>query len=221
MSPSQWTGHQIHRVLSDYFGFLDNAFDLFSLIQRYNQFEDREGAEDLKSGLWKLGNMYDDIQTDMWEPIEQVGSFDHQQILNFWTPGIDRPAQTEEEMEQSAQETIEFFKPLINKLRERGGDMIFIRMPSDGRYLEKDIKTNHRENMWNPMVAGFGAPAFNTFDYPELSTELDIPEWSHLSRDSQDRWSRDVIPIMIEEYQSYRGESLLDLIANNHNSGVE
>ena len=220
-SPSQISGDKIHRFLSDYFGFLDDAFDLFSLIERYNTFEDRAGAEDLKSGLWKLGNMYDDIQTDMWEPIEQRGSFDNQQILNFWTPGLNRPAETPEKMAELAEKTLDFYAPLVTKLQGRGGDMVFIRMPSEGRYLEHDTKTNHRELLWNPVSKGLGATAFNTFDYPELSTELDIPEWSHLSRDSQDKWSRDVVSIMVEEYKAYTGNSLFDLINKENNNGGE
>jgi hypothetical protein len=219
MSPSKWSGDQLHRFLSDYFAFLDNAFDLFGLLERYTNFEDRPDAKDLKSGDWKLGNMYDDIQTDMWAPVEQEGSFDNQQILNFWNPGLDKEPKTAEEMAELAEKTLEFFAPLVAKLQARGGDMIFIRMPSRGRYLERDIETNHRQLLWEPMAKGFGATAFNTFDYPELSTELEIPEWSHLSRKSQDDWSRDVVPIMAEQYQAYRGVSLFDLIKGKAKTG--
>ena len=94
-------------------------------------------------------------------------------------------------------------------------------MPSDGKYLEHDTKTNHRELLWDPMAAGFGATAFNTFDYPELSTDLEIPEWSHFNRDSQDKWSRDVVPIMAKEYEDYTGKSLFDLISKDNDSGGE
>jgi len=212
LSPSQWSGNKLHRFLSDYIGFLDDAFDLFSLLERYTSFPDRPGAEDLKTGLWKLGNFYDDYQTDMWEPVETPGSFDNIQITNFWTPGIERPPQTPEEMAESAQKTIEFYAPLIEKIRARGGDIVFIRMPSDGRYLDVDLETNHRELIWQPMTEGFDATAINSHDYPQLSSELDIPEWSHLSRASQDDWSRDIVPIVEQQYKAYRGQSLYDVI---------
>lgn len=217
LTPSQWSGNQLHRILSDYLGFLDEAFDLFSLLERYTNFADRDGVDDLKMGDWKLGNTYEDGQTDMWEPVEEVGSFDNQQILNFWTPGLQRKHQTPEEMAKTAEDTITFFEPLVSKLRERGGDMIFIRMPSRGAYLDRDIETNHRELMWEPMVEGFGAPSLNTFDYPFLSTELEIPEWSHLSRKSQDDWSRDVVPVIEEVYEAFREAPLSSVIAPANN----
>lgn len=218
-SPSQWSGNKLHRFLSDYFGFLDDAFDLFSLIERYSNFEDRPDAEDLKSGLWKLGNFYDDYQADMWEPVETPGSFDNTQITNFWTPGLNRPAMSEEDTAERVQKTIEFFVPLIKKLQDRGGDIVFIRMPSDGRYLERDIESNHKEKMWQPMAEGFGATAINTHDYPHLSTDLEIPEWSHLSRKSQDDWSRDIVPLLDEQFKAYRGKSIFDVINPDKNAG--
>ena len=45
-----------------------------------------------------------------------------------------------------------------------------------------------------PTMEQLGVPAINTMGYYELSSELEIPEWSHLSRKIQDDWSHLIVP---------------------------
>lgn len=212
-SPSQWIGMHLHNRLSDHFAFLDEGFSLPELAERYNNLPMRTGAKKLKEEQWKLGNIYADRQTDMWEPIETQGSFDHQQILNFWRPGINlKEPKPPEELEKMAKGAIGFFQPLIEKLKQRGGDIVFIRMPSDGLYKQQDILNDHRKNLWQPMIDGFNAPAVNSVDFAELSSELNIPEWSHLSRESQDLWSARIVKYIEQAYLTSRGKSIYQVI---------
>jgi len=53
-------------------------------------------------------------------------------------------------------------------------------------------------------------------DYPELSTELEIPEWSHLSRKSQDVFSRVIFNYIDKAYREKTGKSVYDLIEIKH-----
>ncbi|MEW6999287.1 hypothetical protein AADZ86_16500 [Colwelliaceae bacterium BS250] len=210
-SPAQWLSTKLHDPLAKNLGFIDEGFSLFELIDHYLVLPAREGAKVLNQQGWKLGDTFDDRQTDMWAPIEQRGSFDNQQILNFWLPGIDK-IKTPDEMASMAQEAIDYFSPLITRLKARGGDMVFIRMPSSGLYLERDIKSNHQKYLWLPMIKGFNAPAINTMNFEQLSTNLEIPEWSHLSRKSQDEWSERIIPYIKDAYSSVRKKDINDVL---------
>lgn len=211
-SPSERSGHRIHSFLSQHLGFLDDGFKLFELIDHYSDFPEREGVWDLSAGEWKLGHHYADRQTDMWPPVEVEGSFDNEQILAFWMLGLGRDLETPERMEEMAQTAAEFFAPLVEQLRARGGDVVFIRMPSSGKYLEHDLATRYRELTWDPMTEGFGAVAVNSMDYAELSSKLEIPEWSHLSRRSQDDFSRRIVPVLEQRYLEVRGQSIHEII---------
>lgn len=211
-APSEHTGYRIHSLLSAHFGFLDDGFKFFSLIDHYSNLPEREGVMDLNGLNWKLGNHYDDRQTDMWPPVEVEGSFDNKQILAFWMDGLSREPETPEEMENKATASVEFYAPLVNRLRERGGDAIFIRMPSRGKYLERDLASRYRELTWNPMSEGVDAVWINSMDYAELSSDLEIPEWSHLSRRSQDDFSRRIVPVLEHRYREARGRSIRDII---------
>jgi hypothetical protein len=211
-SPSGLIGHRIHTLLSDHLGFLDDGFKLFELLDHYSTFPDREGAWDLNAGEWKLGHHYKDRQTDMWGPVEVEGSFDNAQILAFWMLGLGRPPEDAERMAEMAGSAIEFFAPLVEQLRERGGDVVFIRMPSNGKYLDHDLATNYRELTWDVMADGVDAVWINAMDYDELSDDLQIPEWSHLSREDQDEFSRRIVPILERHYRDDRGQSIEDVI---------
>ncbi len=211
-SPSERSGHKIHSFLSAHLGFLDDGFKLFELIDHYTDLPDRDDVWDLNAGEWKLGRHLADRQTDMWAPIEVEGSFDNEQILAFWMLGLVREPESPERMEEMAQEAVEFFAPLSEELRARGGDIVFIRMPSRGKYLDHDLATRYRDFTWNPMAEGIDAVWINTMDYDDLSSELEIPEWSHLSRQSQDDFSRRIVPVLEQRYLEIRGRSIHDII---------
>lgn len=211
-SPSQYTGAKIQDFISDYVAFLDDAFSLRELLERYTNLPVREGAKDLMSEEWKLGNNYKERLTEMWAPVEKVGSFDNTQITNFWSPGLKRPPPSAEKIKEMAKISIDYYKPLLKKLRARGGDIFFVRMPSAGEYLKFDLKTDYYNNMWKPMIKGLNVAAINAMDFPALSTELDIPEWSHLSRKSQDIFSNIITDYIDREYKEKTGKSIFDLL---------
>lgn len=211
-SPSELSGHKIHSFLSQHFGFIDDGFKLFELIDHYSDFPERDGVWDLNAGEWKLGRHLADRQSDMWAPIEVEGSFDNEQILAFWMLGLSRPPEKPERMEEMANSAAEFFAPLVEQLRARGGDVVFVRMAGSGKYREHALAAQYDELTWDPMTEGFGAVSINSIDYPALSSELEIPEWSHLSRKSQDDFSRRIVPVLEQSYLEARGRSIHEII---------
>lgn len=214
-SPSELSGNWLHTRLTERLAFVGEGMPLFDLIDHYSNLPDRDGVFDLNSGEWKLGVYSADRQTDMWAPVEVPGSFDNEQILAFWMLGLGRPPETPERMQEMADSAIERFVPLIETLRSRGGDVVFIRMPSDGKYLEYDEKSQYDALTWSPMTEGFDALSINTMEYPELSTELEIPEWSHLSRRSQDDFSRRIVPLIERLYEERYDRSIHTVIRAN------
>ncbi len=210
-SPSQYTGAKIHDFLSDYIAFLDDSFELPELLNRYTPLPYREGSIRLDREQWKLGNAYKHRLVEMWEPVEDVGSFDNTQLTNFWTGGLEREPPPAEKIQEMAEISIKHYAPFVEEMRSRGGDIVFIRMPSSGDYLDFDLKSDYYHNMWVPMIEGLDVVGINTMDYPELSTELDIPEWSHLSRASQDKFSHIIFETINDAYLAKNNQSIYEL----------
>lgn len=206
-SPSQRSGHFLYTHLSDYWGFLDEFNGLFRLLEVYSDLPVRKGSTDIYQD-GKLGNTYADRQTEMWLPVELPGSLENVLITNFWAKDLDLPPLKDEGENSPIQQTNRLFADLLAKFRARGGDMVFVRMPSDGGYLERDLKNDVRGSLWEPLVLAIDATMINSMDYPQLSSDLNIPEWSHLSRTSQDLWSVAFVRILEQQYELQRGQTL-------------
>lgn len=211
-SPADISGYYLHNFLSNYLGFMDSAFSIPELKNHYIELPHREGSIVLNQKGWKLGDVYSDRQTDMWPPIENKNSFDNQQMLNFWLRGGGLEKRfSEEEQHNMNNSLLEFFTPLVLKQREKGGDVLFIRMPSSGDYRKQELRNDYTERFWLPVVQKLDIPFIDCFDYPELSTKLEIPEWSHFSRQSQDIWSKNIVKHIERVYLNVRGEPLTSI----------
>ncbi|MEM9388642.1 MAG: hypothetical protein AAGA68_26615 [Pseudomonadota bacterium] len=216
VGPSKRIDWQLHEFLAQRLGFIDTAFDLRALLDHYTYewLPIREGAENLQaSDEWKLGDTFADRQTNMWPPVEVEGSFDNRQMTAFWSPGLQRPKPTPERLTEMVEEAVVFFAPVQELLRERGGDLVFVRMPGSGPYEAYDTSANFDEQIWAPLIERLGAVGINSMDYPSLSTELEIPEWSHLSRASQDLWSQRLFDVLEPVYLQLRGRTLTELMS--------
>jgi len=71
-------------------------------------------------------------------------------------------------------------KTSIDKIKSRGGQVIFVRTPASGD-LEAITKLTHPRNLyWDKMLAYTNTPGIHYSDYPETAN-MQCPEWSHLS----------------------------------------
>ena len=217
-SPSQWTGSKLQDFLSRHLAFVDESFAVFDLIKHYQTLPYRDGSKKIDAQGWKLGNFYADRQAEMWPPVEQAGSFDSNQLTKFWLNFISGDPPPPPVVEGMAKGSIEYFRPLIKQLRERGGDMIFVRLPSSGTYLEFETSSNYKSLAWQLMLDEIDVPGIDCMDFPELSTELETPEWSHLTRDSQDKWSARIVNHLERVYLEKRGTSLRQMIESSDQS---
>jgi len=70
----------------------------------------------------------------------------------------------------------------IDKIKARGGDVIFTRTPSTGMFYMGEQKGFPRAAYWDRLLAYTGCKGFYFKDSP-VTARLDCPEWSHLSPD--------------------------------------
>jgi hypothetical protein len=68
---------------------------------------------------------------------------------------------------------------MVQKIENRGGRVIFIRMPSTGVVRRIEEQTWPREKYWDVLVANTQANAIHFEDYPSLS-KFECPDGSHL-----------------------------------------
>jgi hypothetical protein len=81
----------------------------------------------------------------------------------------------------------------VEKLHARGGKIVFVRLPVSGGLKTLEDKTTPRNQTWDPLLKGTGAPGIYFEDFPELAT-FNCPEWSHLSAGDSVEFSKRLVP---------------------------
>jgi len=81
----------------------------------------------------------------------------------------------------------------VEKLRARGGKVVFVRLPVSGGLKALEDRTTPRGQTWDPLLQGTGAPGIYFEDFPELAG-FNCPEWSHLSAGDSVEFSKRLVP---------------------------
>jgi hypothetical protein len=89
-------------------------------------------------------------------------------------------------------------KASIDKIRARGGEVVFTRYPYTGPWAAAEDGGFPRERFWDRLIAETGAVGIAFQDYPELQGYY-LPEWSHLSPEESVRFTRAIVPILYRE----------------------
>ncbi len=96
-------------------------------------------------------------------------------------------------------------KASINKIRARGGDVAFVRMPYEGVYTAAEDQGFPRERFWDRLVAETDSASVTWHDYRELQGYY-LPEWSHLAPREAERYTRALVPILYEQIEKKEAE---------------
>ncbi len=76
----------------------------------------------------------------------------------------------------------EIFKSVaenINKIKARGGEVVFVRTPSSGDYYKGESMGFPRDKFWDRLLKETNCPGIHFMDYPAMD-HFDCPEFSHL-----------------------------------------
>ncbi|HEX9706157.1 MAG TPA: hypothetical protein VGA24_00830 [Steroidobacteraceae bacterium] len=181
-SPSERVGHRIGLFLSRHIAFLDEAYRLAPLIERID-IPDPVGVRRPYLEVWKLAETSADRQHRLWPRLEtDLRLRDHARLV--WGP-FDGSGPAPETVTRAIAES----RQAVETIRARGGEVVFIRAPSAGLYYENEQHFAPRARTWDRLLAETSAFGIHFEDYPEMRN-LEVPEWSHLSRESATRFSR-------------------------------
>ncbi|MDB5025665.1 MAG: hypothetical protein JWP78_3420 [Mucilaginibacter sp.] len=86
----------------------------------------------------------------------------------------------------------------VDKIKARGGQVIFVRTPSTGFFFMGEQKGFPRKAYWDRLLAVTGCQGIYFGDYPAIA-RLDCPEWSHLSPQGAITYTRNLVSILEKE----------------------
>lgn len=196
ITPAQWTSFHINHLLESKFVFLDSR--LFSLngLLNYLHFSNRHGVED-----------------DVNAPIGfEPATFDRQNIMsdkfisdttrqiamkNIWK----NIGMLDIKMGITGDTLQNIFRDLkisIDKIKLKGGQVMFIHPPSSGEMRAAEKVAYPREIYWDNLLRFTNTQGIHFEDYPGIS-DFTCPEWSHLSPKDARVFTRLLILILQKE----------------------
>ncbi|MEX0331965.1 MAG: hypothetical protein AB3N64_11130 [Puniceicoccaceae bacterium] len=165
---------------------------LAALIRsRWLDLPDRQGAYLMPDYPPFIGAIGPDRRIKMWHKCERDPEL-QRKVQQIWMPwfqlGPPLGGPPLEAIFDSVRQDVE-------KIRSRGGEVVFLRLPSTGELRKVEKERWPRQVYWDRLLRETGAPGIHFEDYDGLKG-FDCPEWSHLSRVDAVIYTRNLVPIM-------------------------
>lgn len=195
-TPSQWISTRLSYPLETTFAYYNIDTRLFTVLGRQAWWPDRPNLPFKLPDVRKYKHMRRDRQADLWTRVETDREF-HAIVTGTWRIFLENlpPPPPEDVVRRQFQTLLDQVARDVAKIRARGGEVVFIREPSSDFFREFERRTVPRERVWEPLVAAAGAVGVHFEDYPALS-DVQTPDWSHISAKDKARWTRALIGIL-------------------------
>jgi hypothetical protein len=190
-------------VAEPYLAFYDFDTALFTVARRQTWWPEREGVT-AEPVVRKLSNSMRTRQADMWSKVELDPDY-REIVRNTWLAILNAPREMPppEVMAEMLDRVLDEVAADVRKIRARGGDVVFVRMPSAGPFREIENAAFPRERHWDELLRRADAAGVHFEDHPDLR-DVEIPEWSHIRAGDTDRFTRALV-VHLHEALAARG----------------
>ena len=174
-SPSKRASYMIQRVISQPFAMLDDEHQLSTFVFDLDP-DWRPGVRGPYHDVWKIGQTQADGQCWLWRRLE------HDQYLSAHARSVWHQLFPPFPLDdRGVREILIRTKAAVEKIRARGGDVIFLRPPSSADI--RAIEDSHlpRARGWDALLAYTDTKGIHADDLP-MAQGLVLPEGSHLTQ---------------------------------------
>lgn len=168
------SGLWLYERLGTVFAYLDHVARPMSWVYRIDVPQRTKRGP--FNSPWKLSTASNDRQTFLWDRIESDPEL-RAKASAVWLVPPRRPPPTLAEVGKGIDEVARN----VALIRSRGGEVVFVRSPSDGGLLEAEEKLYPRAKTWDRLIARSGSIGVHYADDP-IMRNLHTIELSHLDR---------------------------------------
>ncbi len=195
-TPTQRFSFQVDHVLESQFVFLDQ--DNFSVNAMLDNMHIPSRPGIFPGLFFPMGFTLVDFERQSYMTPEFVADTNQQNAVKaVWAYSIQRkagPPMSKDDLDG----IFNSVKEDIDKIRSRGGDVLFVRPPSSGLYKEAELKGFPRSAYWDRLLAFTGSKGVHYSDYP-ATAEMICPEWSHLCPADAVIYTKSLVKALKEE----------------------
>jgi hypothetical protein len=175
-SPSKRGSFLIQRALSHGLAMLDDDYKLSTLIFRLDS-DWRQGVKGPRHGVWKPQETGSGGQVWLWRRIEHDRRFS-EHIRYIWVHYEVPPEPLDDQIIRNISIGT---KVAVDKIRARGGDVVFVRPPSAPDVREVEDRHIPRARGWDVILATTHSNGIHFDDLP-AAQNLTLPEGGHTTR---------------------------------------
>ena len=195
-TPAQWAGFHINHAMESQFVFLDKEKLSLGAMLDQLPIKDRDGVQNFKGFPPDFGRVKFTRQEYMTDKLASDTTLQNI-VKNIWA--FCGRANKQPPVSGAALDSIlNIAKTAVDKIKARGGQVLFIRTPSSGGYLMAENMGFPREKYWDRLLAATNCPGIHYADYPALDHFI-CPENSHLSLSQAKEFTANFIKILSEE----------------------
>lgn len=190
---AQQASFELNKLLESQLVFLDK--ENYSLNARLDRLfiPNREGVFGLPIFPTEFGLTNFDRQTYMTDRFvndpAQVGA-----VRQIWA-GLMKAKMGPPLTDPQIEEIITGVKVSVDKIKSRGGKVIFVRTPSSGPFYQGECMGFPREKYWNRILQITGCEGIHFADMP-ASSKMQCPEFSHLSQADAAKYTIELAAIL-------------------------
>jgi hypothetical protein len=173
-SPSKLASFKIQRFISKGLAMLSDDYQLSTLVVRLDK-DWRPGVNGPYHDIWKLEELGEGGQTYLWHRVDHDRRLsEHARMVwhELFPPFPSDDATIKEVLDRS--------KAAVDKIRSRGGDVVFFRPPSAPDLRAIEDKHVPRARAWDALLAHTNTHGIHIDDLPTVQN-LTLPEGSHLT----------------------------------------
>ena len=174
-APYRIASNEIDHVLQRRLAFLDGNYRLSVLAHRLDP-DFRPGVEGPMDDIWKVQEVGEHRETHLWNRIETDAAY---RARTRWAwKGFKEKFPFTPELIAKGQARA---KAAVDKIRARGGDVVFVRPPSAPQLRVNEEAQVPKAKGWDVLLRNTHSVGVHIDDLA-AAQGLTLPEWSHLNR---------------------------------------
>ena len=214
-TPSERASVKIDYLLESQFVFLDkNFFSLNALLQEL-PVHDRPGIYGGPDFPWNFNRNTFDRQSYMSNRFV-TDTILQNKVKNIWY-NMGRAIREKPPTGALLDSILLSVKTDCDKIKARGGQVLFVRTPSSGPFIAGEKMGFPREKYWNMLLAVTNCPGIHFEDYPAIA-HFQCPEFSHLKPTDAVLFTKNFINILQEKGWVFPNKTMYSIHSYSKNS---
>ena len=193
-SPAQKAGFVLNRWLESNLVFLDKASLSLNAQLKRLPIPNRPGVFEVPSFPPDFSKVTPDRQSYMDEHFAG-DTLQQQAVQHIWTWIIELGSHAPPPPPTMVPNVLKNVKAAVDRIRARGGEVVFTRTPSSGVFWEIEKQAFPKEKLWDVLLATTHCPGIHFMDH-EQTKHLTCPEWSHLNLAGARQYTQALIALL-------------------------